>query len=69
MSKKVTVTLTATYDLSDGEIADEYREQIDDYADSRSQREWFAIDRMIGHDNLKKFDSQTMLMYKEEKVV
>lgn len=67
MSRKVTVTYSVTYDLRDGEIADEYFEQLGDYRDNKSQREWFAIDRFIGHDNLRLFDRKAKLTIKESK--
>lgn len=65
MSKKVTVTYSVTYDLSQGEMADEYREQLDDYNDSKAQRRWFAIDRFIGEDNLALFDKKAKLQVEE----
>lgn len=68
MSRKVTVTYTMTYDLSKGEIADEYREYVDDYRDNKANRKWFAIDRFIGHDNLRLFDRKAKLEVTEEKV-
>ena len=68
MSIKVTVTYTMTYDLSKGEIADEYREYVDDYRDNKANRKWFAIDRFIGHDNLRLFDRKAKLEVTEEKV-
>jgi hypothetical protein len=67
MSRKVTVTYTVTYDLRKGEVADEYLEQLDDYKDTRSQREWFAIDRFIGHNNLVAFDEDAKLTVKESR--
>jgi len=65
MSKKITVTITATYDLTEGEIADEYREQLMDYRDSKSQRKWFAIDRFIGEENLDNLDPASKLVVTE----
>ena len=65
MSKQVTVTYSVTYDLSKGEIADEYREQLHDHRDTKGQRKWFAIDRFIGHDNLKLFDRKAKLQVAE----
>jgi hypothetical protein len=67
MSKKVTVTYTVTYDLSKGEIADEYNQQLNDYRDNKDQRTWFAIDRFVGHDNLHLFDRKAKLKVTEEK--
>jgi hypothetical protein len=69
VSKKVTVTYTVTYDLSKGSIAQEYYEGKDDRRDSRAQRKWFAIDRFIGHDNLRLFDRKAKLKVTEEEVV
>lgn len=66
MSKQVTVTYSVTYDLSKGEIADEYLEQLDDHEDTPGQRSWFAIDRFIGHHNLALFDNQASLHIEEK---
>lgn len=65
MSRKVTVTYSVTYDLRKGEIADEYREQLNDYRDNKAQRKWFVIDRFIGHDNLHLFDKKAKLKVTE----
>jgi hypothetical protein len=67
MSKKVTITYSVTYDLRKGATAKEYLEQLDDYRDSKSQREWFVIDRFIGHHNLWLFDKKAKLKITEEK--
>lgn len=67
MSRKVTVTYSVTYDLSKGEVAKEYLEQLNDYRDTKSQRKWFAIDRFIGHDNLRLFDRKAKLKVTEVK--
>lgn len=67
MSRKVTVTYTITYDLSQGEMANEYLEYIDDYRDNKANRKWFAIDRFIGHDNLNLFDRKAKLAIEESK--
>lgn len=66
MSKKVTVTYSVTYDLGKGAVAREYRQQLNDYRDTKSQREWFVIDRFIGHDNLRLFDKKAKLKVTEE---
>ena len=66
MSKKVTVTYSVTYDLREGDVANDYLEWLDDYGDTSAQRAWFAIDRFVGHDNLKKFDSDASLHIEEE---
>jgi hypothetical protein len=67
MSKKVTLTYTVTYDLREGELAEEYEEQLEGYRDAKEHRKWFAIDRFIGHDNLRLFDKQAKLTFEEEK--
>jgi len=67
MSRKVTLTYTVTYDLTKGEIAQEYREYIDDYRDNKANRKWFAIDRFVGHHNLQLFDRKAKLTIKESK--
>lgn len=67
MSRKVTVTYTVTYDLRKGDVGREYVESLGDYRDNKGQREWFVIDRFIGHDNLKLFDPKAKLRITEEK--
>lgn len=67
MSRKVTVTYTVTYDLTKGEIANEYLEQLGDYPDTKGQRNWFALDRFIGHHNLRLFDNKAKLKVTETK--
>lgn len=63
--KQVSVTFSVTYDFVD-ELLEEYLEQLNDYSDTPSQREWFVIDRFVGHDNLRLFDKQAKLAVKEE---
>jgi hypothetical protein len=65
MSKQVTITYEITYDLTDGEIAKEYREWRDDYRDSKERRKWFVIDRFVGHHNLPLFDRKAQLKVEE----
>lgn len=65
MSKAVTVTYTVTYDLTQGDIANEYQESLNDYRDNKDQRKWFAIDRFVGHDNLELFDKAAKLTVTE----
>ncbi len=67
MSRKVTVTYTVTYDLRKGEARRDYLEWLDDYRNNKRQREWFVIDRFVGHDNLKLFDPKAKLRITEEK--
>lgn len=57
MSKKVTVSVLVTYDFA-GELFEEYLEQLHGNEDTASQREWFAIDRFIGHHNLYLLDKK-----------
>ena len=66
MSRQVTITYSVTYDLSKGEVAEEYREQLFDHRDTKGQRKWFAIDRFIGHDNLRLFDRKAKLEVSEQ---
>ena len=64
--KKVKVTYTITYNLSNKSAKGrEYREWLDDYKDTKSARKWFAIDRFIGHDNLRLFDRNATLKVEE----
>jgi hypothetical protein len=67
MSRKVTVTYTKTYDLRNGNLAEEYKEFLDDYRDHKNQRKWFVIDRFVGHHNLELFDPKAKLRITEEK--
>ena len=67
MSRIVTVTYSVTYDLSQGEIADEYYESRHDRRDSKDQRKWFVIDRFVGHHNLPLFDRKAKLTITEAK--
>lgn len=62
--KQISVTFTVTYDFKD-ELLEEYLEQLDDYPDSYEQREWFAIDRFVGHRNLTRFDRAAKLTIEE----
>ena len=63
--KQISVTFTVTYDFVD-ELLEEYLEQLNDYSDTPEQREWFAIDRFVGYDNLHLFDKQYKLVIEEE---
>lgn len=67
MSRKVTITYTVTYDLSKGDLANEYREYVDDYRDNKANRKWFAIDRFIGHHNMCLFDRKAKMKILEER--
>ena len=67
MTRKATVTYTVTYDLRKGELLNEYTEALGDYRDNKRQREWFVIDRFIGHDNLTLFDPKAKLRITEER--
>lgn len=72
MGKKVTVSLEITYDFR-GELLRDYLMWKDDHRDSRTMRQWFVIDRFIGHDNLNTLlgeniiDSKAKLIVKEKK--
>ena len=72
MGKKVTVSLEVTYDFR-GDLLKEYLEQLGDHRDTKTQRGWFVIDRMIGHNNLdtllseKVIDPRTKVKIKETK--
>ena len=67
MSRIVTVTYSVTYDLSQGEIAEEYRQSLNDFRDNKDQRKWFVIDRFVGHHNLPLFDRKAKLTITEAK--
>ena len=64
---RVTVTYSITYNLSPrSSVGREYRQQLDDHKDTKSQRRWFVIDRFIGHHNIKLIDQKAALTIKEE---
>jgi hypothetical protein len=51
VGKVVSVSLKAEYHF-EGDFLAEYLEQLDDYADTPSQREWYVLDRMFPSDLL-----------------
>jgi hypothetical protein len=63
-ARKVKVTYEMTYEFS-GDLLEEYFGQLGDYPDTPNQREWFAVDRFIGYDNLRLFDKQATLKVEE----
>jgi hypothetical protein len=67
MSRKITVTYTVTYDLRKDDLAQEYMQYVDSYRDNKANRKWFAIDRFVGHNNLRLFDKKAKLQVTEEK--
>lgn len=60
MGKKVTVSLSITYDFR-GEVLAEYEAWLDGERDTRLGRKWFVIDRFIGHDNLDTLLGQNVI--------
>jgi hypothetical protein len=67
LTKRVTVTFKAVYDLK-GDLLREYKEQLHGHKDTESQRQWFVIDRFVGHDNLRLFDLDARMSIDEEEV-
>lgn len=73
MSKKVTVSVQVSY-VFKGAVLKDYLEWLDDYRDSKKMREWFVIDRAVGHDQLsellssKKFDPAMKVVVSEVEV-
>lgn len=63
-ARKVLVRYEITYEFS-GDLLEEYYAQLDDYPDTATQREWFVIDRFIGHENLRRFDKNATLKVEE----
>jgi len=57
---EVTVTISVTYAFA-GKFLQDYLEQLDDYEDTPAQREWFAIDQLIGEEALAKLDPKHTL--------
>ena len=67
MPKRITLTYSVTYTFK-GDLLKEYEEQLHGHRDTKSQRKWFAIDRFIGHDNLRLFDRKGKLKIHEESI-
>ena len=47
--KTVTVSLSHSV-VFEGDVLEEYLEQLDDYEDTPSQREWFVLDQLFDHE-------------------
>lgn len=73
MAKKVTVSVQVSYTFK-GKVLKDYLAWLDDYRDSKKMREWFVIDRAVGHDQLqellssKKFDPAMKIVVSEVEV-
>jgi hypothetical protein len=73
MAKKVTVSLEVSYTFK-GEVLKDYLEWLDDHRDTKKAREWFVIDRAVGHDQLnelqgsRKLDPKMKVVLKEVEV-
>lgn len=51
VSKVVTVLLCKSF-VFEGDFLAEYLEQLDDYEDTPSQREWFVLDQLFRGENV-----------------
>lgn len=67
MTKRVTVNFKAVYEFK-GELLKEYREQLHGHNDTLAQRQWFVVDRFVGHENLRLFDLDARMSVDEEEV-
>jgi hypothetical protein len=67
LTKQITVTFKAVYKL-EGALLEEYLEQLHGHEDTLSQRQWFVIDRFVGHDNLRLFDLDARMSIDEEEI-
>ena len=63
-TKTIDVTYSVSYKLK-GKLLEEYLEWLDDDRDNKKNREWFVIDRFIGHHNLALFDPKAKLKVAE----
>ena len=63
--KVVTVSLEAEY-YFEGEFLAEYLEQLDDYEDTPSQREWFVLDRLFGGQSVAHLKDTAKLVVTEK---
>ena len=65
IGKVVTISLSKQY-CFEGDLLVEYFEQLDDYEDTPSQREWFVMDRFIGEEALSKLDKGFVMKVEEK---
>jgi hypothetical protein len=65
VGKVVTISLSKEY-VFEGDFLAGYLEQLDDYPDTPSQREWFVMDRFIGEEALSKLDEGYVMKVEEK---
>jgi len=65
VDKVVTISLFKEY-VFEGDFLADYFEQLGDYADTPSQREWFVVDRFIGEEALSKLDKGYVMKVEEK---
>lgn len=63
--KTVTVSLSHSVVFED-EFLEDYLEQLDDYEDTPSQREWYVLDRLFSSQNIDQLKLVTNLSVTEE---
>ena len=63
--KKISVTFQIVYDFEEPSLLKEYKGWLDDSVDCFENRQWFAIDRFIGHHNMPLFDEKAILKVEE----
>lgn len=63
--KTVTVSLSHSV-VFEGDVLAEYLEQLDDYEDTPSQREWFVLDRLFSSENIDQLKLVTNLSVTQE---
>ncbi len=64
VGKEVTVSLSKTF-VFEGDFLVEYLEQLDDYPDTPSQREWFVLDQLFRGENIEWLRATADLEVKE----
>lgn len=65
VGKVVTISLSKEY-VFEGNFLVDYLEQLNDYPDTPSQREWFVMDRFIGEEALSKLDKGYVMKVEEK---
>lgn len=63
--KTVTVSLSHSV-VFEGDVLEEYLEQLDDYEDTPSQREWFVLDQLFSSENIDQLKLVTNLSVSEK---
>lgn len=64
MTKRIEVVIRVSYEFK-GQFLKDYLGWLDTTPDSKSARKWFAIDQLIGHEQLSNIDKKATTIVKE----